>query len=704
MRARYPDVSGVVDVDGVEIAYDVYENDAPTIVLMPTWAIIHSRHWKMQIPYLARLYRVITWDGPGNGRSSRPTDPDAYSLSNDMRYFEAVLDATSSASASVAGLSWGGVRAIVAAAMLPSLIDSVVAIAAPNLWGDPAPGRESVAQDMFAPPPDDPVGWQKHNLEYWRKDWTDFCAFFHAEVANDPHSTKLIDDLTAWSQETDGETIGTERRSELGLPDDIRDRIEAICVPTTVVSGTRDAIIPHKHAELWTEMIPGAQLHTFEGAGHAPMGRYPVQVNHIIREHLDTTYRRPPSPSTWHVGHARPTKVLMISSPIGLGHARRDVAIMQELRHQNPDISIDWLAQDPVTRVLEGAGETIHPASALLASESAHIESEAGEHDLNAFQAARNMDEILLSNFMVAEEVINQGQYDLVVGDEAWEMDYHLHENPNLKKTAYAWLTDFVGWLPMPANGDREAFVAADYNTEMIEQIARFPRVRDASIFVGQPDDIVDRSFGPDLPMIRDWTEENFDFAGYITGFDPAALGDRTELRNELGYHDDERVCIVSVGGSGVGTDLIRRVVAAYPAARGAIDDLRMIVVTGPRIDPASMPQMEGVEYRAYVDRLYRHLAVCDLAVVQGGLTTTMELAASRVPFIYVPLQNHFEQNYHVRARLERYRAGRMVTYDRTDPDNLVSAMIAELGTHADYVEVETNGAARAAEMIGRLL
>ena len=47
------------------------------------------------------------------------------------------------------------------------------------------------------------------------------------------------------------------------------------------------------------------------------------------------------------------------------------------------------------------------------------------------------------------------------------------------------WLTDFVGWLPMADGGEREAFLTADYNAEMIEHIARFPRVRDRAVFVG---------------------------------------------------------------------------------------------------------------------------------------------------------------------------------------------------------------------------
>ena len=169
---------------------------------------------------------------------------------------------------------------------------------------------------------------------------------------------------------------------------------------------------------------------------------------------------------------------MYISSPIGLGHAHRDAAIAAELRTIHPDLEIDWLAQHPVTAVLEARGERIHPLSAELASESGHIASESTEHELNAFQAIRRMDEILVNNFMVFHDAIEGGEYDLVIGDEAWDVDYYLHENPELKRTAFAWMTDFVGWLPMPDGGDHEAFLTADYNAEMIEQIARFPRIR----------------------------------------------------------------------------------------------------------------------------------------------------------------------------------------------------------------------------------
>ena len=108
--------------------------------------------------------------------------------------------------------------------------------------------------------------------------------------------------------------------------------------------------------------------------------------------------------------------------------------------------------------MLEADGERIHPASRFLASESKHIESESAEHDLHGFQAMRRMDEILVNNFMVFHDIVRDEPYDLWIGDEAWELDYYLHENPEEKRAAYVWMTDFVGWIPMPDGGEHEAF------------------------------------------------------------------------------------------------------------------------------------------------------------------------------------------------------------------------------------------------------
>ena len=160
----------------------------------------------------------------------------------------------------------------------------------------------------------------------------------------------------------------------------------------------------------------------------------------------------------------------------------------------------------------------------------------------------------------------------------------------------------------------------------------------------------------------------------------------------------------MTVGGSGVGRSLLERVMAAFPEARSSSPALRMIVVAGPRIDPASLPAHDGLEVRAFVPDLYRHLAACDLAVVQGGLTTSMELTANRRPFLYFPLRHHFEQNTHVRHRLDRYGAGRCMDFETATPEIIAAAIAEEIGREVDYRPVETGGAAVAAARIAELL
>ena len=408
---------------------------------------------------------------------------------------------------------------------------------------------------------------------------------------------------------------------------------------------------------------------------------------------------------TWTRAASRPRRALYLSSPIGLGHARRDLSIAQRLKVLHPDLEVDWLTQHPVTRVLEEAGERVHPASAWLASESSHIEAESGEHDLHVFQAIRDMDEILVNNFMVFHDVVEETPYDVVIGDEAWDVDYFLHENPELKKFSFAWLTDFVGWLPMPDLGEREALLTADYNAEMLEQRARHRGIRDRQVFVGNPEDVVDETFGPGLPNIREWTVANYDFAGYVTGFEPPTAEEVARSRRELGYGVDDVLCIVAVGGSGVGEPLLRRVLDAVPLARARVPELRFLVVTGPRIDPGTLPHVEGVDLRGYVPDLYLRMAAADVAVVQGGLTTTMELAAARVPFLYVPLRNHFEQNRHVHHRLQNYRAGLRVDYDDvSQPEWLAETIVKQIDSEVASLPVESGGAERAAAMLGELL
>ncbi len=697
-RARYPDAEAFVERDGVRIFWESYGSGGKTILLLPSWMIIHARTWKVQIHYLARHFRVLTFDPRGNGRSDRPTDPAGYGPGQVAADALAVLDAAGVERAVVVGFSSGSAPALILGGEHPERVAGLVFIGT-SLPLSPPPAARAPSLASFWDEVSEHEGWSKYNASYWRSDYPDFVEFFFSEVFSEPHSTKQIEDCVGWALETSGELLVTDARAESLTTERSLELASRVVCPVLAIHGTQDRISPLHRSEVITAAT-GGTLVALDGSGHAPHARDPVKVNRLVRDFVEP----PPIAARWPRGRSRRRRALFISSPIGLGHAQRDVAIARELRTLHPDLEIDWLAQHPVTKVLEANGERVHPQSALLASESSHMESESAEHDLNCFAAWRRMDEILVANFMVFHDLVRDEQYDLWIGDEAWELDYYLHENPELKTSAYAWLTDFVGWLPMPDGGERERFLTADYNAEMIEHIARFPRIRDRAIFVGNPDDIVPDAFGEGLPQIRRWTQEHYSFSGYITGFDAAELADRAALRTQLGYREDELVCLVAVGGTGVGVDLLRRVIEAYPAAKSRVPALRMIVVAGPRIERRQLPPAPGVEIVSFVPNLYRHFAACDLAVVQAGLTTSMELVANGRPFIYFPLRHHFEQNFHVRHRLDRYGAGRRMDYGTATPELIGQAIAEEISRQTSYRPVERDGAVKAARMIAELL
>ena len=704
-RARLPDHTGVARRDGVDLAWASYGVGEPTVLLVPTWSIVPSRMWKGQVAHLARHTRVVTFDGRGSGASGRPSGAAAYTDEEYAADILAVMDDAGVDAAVLVSLSCGGSWSVHVAAGHPERVLGIFAIA-PSCGFHIPSFRDDNPWDARL---DHTRGWAKYNRYNWLEgDYDEFLRFFFGQMFSEPHSSKQIEDAVAWGHEIDPQTLVDTTAGRLGCDGAVCTPIEGLCAevtcPVVVLHGTDDRIRPIAYGERLAELTGGTMVRV-EGAGHSPPSRDPVLVNREIMRFL-RRFAPPVLRDRLHrTGRSGTKRVLYISSPIGLGHAARDVAVARELRGRCPDVEIDWLAQDPVTRVLERAGERVHPASRHLASESGHIEHESGEHDLHAFQALRRMDEILVSNFMVFDDLVEHEPYDLVVGDEAWDIDYFLHENPHRKRSAYAWFTDFVGWLPMPDSGQDEADLTADLNAEMLEQRARHRRLRDRSIFVGNPDDILPADFGPGLPDIRTWTEANFDFAGYVTGFDPDSYADRDALRDRLGYRPDDTVCVVTVGGSGVGSALLRRVLDAVPLARRRVPGLRFTVVTGPRIDPASLPEVPGAHVVGYLPDLTDHLAACDVAVVQGGLTTVMELTALGRPFLYVPLRHHFEQNLHVRRRLEQYRAGTHLDYERaTDPDALAEALVQELGRTTAYRPVETDGASRAAGLLAALL
>ena len=679
-----------VERPDAKLYWEATGTSTPDVFLCPPrQPVVYGRLWKNQIPYLSHYFRVVTMDPRGNGRSDRT--PTGYDFETHYADLCAVLDAAVQPPFVFVAFSCASMLAVRYAIEYPDRVSHLVFVSAQYRQSLPQPFEEKVARVI------------REDFDGWRQRLFTKCL-------PEPHSLKGVEDMVAWAGESSpGIYIEALQRIE---QDDVFEMLGKLRVPSLILHGTEDPVVPYRHGEKFAKAVPGARLVTFEGGGHALPGREPVTVNRAIRDFVRgapvesrAVPRMAERPSARRRRRSSARRVLWLSSPIGLGHIQRDIAMARRLREIYPDATVDFLAADPARRVVEVSGERLHPATDRLLNESAHFEAWSKDHALHAFNALWDMDEIMANNFLVFADVAEAGDYDLWVGDEGWDLDYYLHENPDIKRAPYAFVTDFIGMLPMRDEpGSVEFQRVWEKNAENIDHLRLHPDVRDLSLLVGDEEDVLDRPFGPDLPNMRQWAREHFKFSGYTYHFDPRDYADRARLREELGYRAGERVILVSVGGTRVGGNLLRKCTDAFALAAPKLAGARMILVAGPRLDKHDFPRVPGLEVHAFVPHLFRHHAAADLAIVQGGLTTTMELAAFRTPFLYFPLRDHFEQRFFVSRRLDRLGAGVRMEYDDTTPEDLARAMVEHLGKTPQWREVPRDGTDRAARMLAALI
>lgn len=704
-KALHPTLSGDVERDGSRLRYYVFGEGGPTTLFAPAFPIADASNTYLgQIPFFSRRQRCVIYDAPGTGGSTMAEAPERMGAREWVSDLFAVADAVGAEQFVAAGLSLGGLVSLLAAASAPERVQGAVAIAPAISWDDDVERAPYVAS--FEEQRDTYAGWERWNAHSIATDYRGFLDFFMSQGLGGSHR----DADRAWFIEKSLATSQPEApiafiRTTLGGVDPalMEAVLSAIQCPVILLTGDDDNVIPDRFSRR-TASVLGVDPVIIEGGGHDIAGFNAPIVNRIIDDWLDqfraSTSDPVPTPKR---STKRVERVLYLSSPIGLGHVRRDVAIADEMRKLAPQAEIEWLTQQPATDVLEHRKEVVHPASSLLLSENSHIAEHAGDHGIDAARAWLTMADIFAANYSVFSDVLAEGDYDLVIADEAWDVDGAWLDNPAAKTTRYAWLTDFVGEIALPELGAESASHTLARNARMIHSIETNPHVRDLSLFIGDPDDVVNDTFGEGLGEIRPWVEQHFDFTGYITGFDPDKLAPRDQLRDEYGIAADETIVVVAVGGSGIGAALLHSAAGAHGILRSRRNNLRTVLVAGPNIDPATLSSVPGLDVRGWVPALHNLLSVSDAAVVQGGLTTTMELTATGVPFLYAPLEGHFEQQRHVHHRLQRFGAGDRIDHS-IDPDDLAERLDRLIGQQTNYLAVPTNGAALAAQRLVELL
>lgn len=286
MRAREPDIQSHVVRDGLKLGYEVFGDGGVTVMLMPTWTIIHSRFWKFQVPYLSRSYRVVTYDGPGNGRSERSTDPDRYSADSYAADALAVLEECGIERAVVVGLSLGAPYGLRLATLHPERVTGLVFIGPALPLTPPSPERSSIAETYLEPYPEDVTGWGKYNVAYWYDHFEDFAEFFFSQCFNEVHSTKAIEDSVGWALDGGPEILEAEGVERPASGATATEMLTGLDCPLLVVHGTDDLIHPHPTGVEAARLGRGS-LVSMGGSGHLPNLRDPVAFNLILRDFID---------------------------------------------------------------------------------------------------------------------------------------------------------------------------------------------------------------------------------------------------------------------------------------------------------------------------------------------------------------------------------------------------------------------------------
>lgn len=293
---RQPEDRGRVTVDGVEVAYEAHGTGTPTVLLLPTWSLVHSRIWKAQLPYLARHFRVLTFDGRGNGGSDRPAEPEAYRPDRFAADAIAVMDATATDRAVTVALSQGTLWALLLATAAPERVLGSCFVGPFFPVGPPYPGFMTARFDD----PDPPAGrWAIYNRRRWQRDWRAFAQFWGELALPERHSSRQVESTVAYALDTEPETIastiawslqngaGTLAEAiEAGGQEALTALAGQVSCPVEVVCGDRDEITPLAWAQALARASDG-ELTVFEGYGHAPHARHPVRFNLLLRRFVE---------------------------------------------------------------------------------------------------------------------------------------------------------------------------------------------------------------------------------------------------------------------------------------------------------------------------------------------------------------------------------------------------------------------------------
>lgn len=372
-------------------------------------------------------------------------------------------------------------------------------------------------------------------------------------------------------------------------------------------------------------------------------------------------------------------RILWAVSSVGKGHIMRDIAIINRLQGL-ADVEVDWLVPDPGGEFMRIRGYNVLDHSGLLSGSgkvyAQVFDGRTNEHNLMRYTKADTR--LHKHDFFVSKKAWEDKAYNVIIGDEAFWLLTGFASRWAKKPAPFIFLTDFIGVKSLQPDMNDNLF--AWYNNLKFTMSFLGP---DIYIYIGYAEEIPDEPMGFLLPNRRSWARRHCRFVRPVVSFDPETLPDKSTLREQLGLPVHKSLFIATVGPEGGAYKRVTDIESVLELLRSDYPDAHFVMVS------PEAGRKDWIQYHGYLDELYKYFAAADFVLTQSGYGKVAELAATGTPFIAVPLDFHFEQEYVMAHRLDHYGVGKIVTLRNNSPETIAAMALQLMGQGGRRLSVD---------------
>lgn len=370
-------------------------------------------------------------------------------------------------------------------------------------------------------------------------------------------------------------------------------------------------------------------------------------------------------------------RILWAVSSVGKGHIMRDIAIINRLQGL-ADVEVDWLVPDPGGEFMRIRGYNVLDHSGLLSGSgkvyAQVFDGRTNEHNLMRYTKADTR--LHKHDFFVSKKAWEDKAYNVIIGDEAFWLLTGFASRWAKKPAPFIFLTDFIGVKSLQPDMNDNLF--AWYNNLKFTMSFLGP-----DIYIGYAEEIPDEPMGFLLPNRRSWARRHCRFVRPVVSFDPETLPDKSTLREQLGLPVHKSLFIATVGPEGGAYKRVTDIESVLELLRSDYPDAHFVMVS------PEAGRKDWIQYHGYLDELYKYFAAADFVLTQSGYGKVAELAATGTPFIAVPLDFHFEQEYVMAHRLDHYGVGKIVTLRNNSPETIAAMALQLMGQGGRRLSVD---------------